>query len=318
MLRNRIIKKILISTAALFTLFLVCLIPDKEYEIDTSKVTEYVDSTVMTNNIYLLNSNNLLGRTSVVVNYDNTIDKAFELLNVLIIGGEGESLIPSGFKSIIPSDTTILGIDFKNGLMSVNFSNELLNIDKSHEVSMIESIIYTLTEIEDVKEVNLYVDGNPLTILPKTNTILSSSLNRKFGINKQYDITSLNNINQVTVYYIDKNNDDYYYVPVTKYVNDDREKIKIIIEDLTSSKIYSSNLMSFLNSNTELLEVQNENNIMELTFNNYILSNFDKKDILEEVIYTICLSIKDNYDVEEVIFNVENEEIYKSVLKTIE
>ena len=40
--------------------------------------------------------------------------------------------------------------------------------------------------------------------------------------------------------------------------------------------------------------------------------------ILEEVIYTICLSIGDNYDVEEVSFTVEDEEIYKSVIKTIE
>jgi len=41
------------------------------------------------------------------------------------------------------------------------------------------------------------------------------------------------------------------------------------------------------------------------------------KDILEEVIYTICLSIKDNYDTKEVIINVDNEEISKTVLKTI-
>ena len=42
------------------------------------------------------------------------------------------------------------------------------------------------------------------------------------------------------------------------------------------------------------------------------------KEILEEVIYTICLSIEDNYDVKQIVFNVNNEEIYKSVLKSIE
>ena len=42
------------------------------------------------------------------------------------------------------------------------------------------------------------------------------------------------------------------------------------------------------------------------------------KDILEEVIYTISLSVGANYDVEKVIFNVENEEICKSVIKTLE
>ena len=43
-----------------------------------------------------------------------------------------------------------------------------------------------------------------------------------------------------------------------------------------------------------------------------------KKLALLFIIYTICLSVADNYDVKEVIFEVENQEIYKSVLKTIE
>ena len=37
----------------------------------------------------------------------------------------------------------------------------------------------------------------------------------------------------VTVYYLNKNNNYFYYVPVTRMVNDDREKIKIIIDELT-------------------------------------------------------------------------------------
>ena len=44
----------------------------------------------------------------------------------------------------------------------------------------------------------------------------------------------------------------------------------------------------------------------------------DERNILEEVLYTIELSIAENYDVKEVIFEVDNQEIYKSVLKSIE
>ena len=76
--------------------------------------------------------------------------------------------------------------------------------------------------------------------------------------------------------------------------------------------------MSYLNNNTKLLAVEEKSDIMELTFNSYIFDDIENKDILEEVIYTICLSIKDNYDVNEVVFDYEDEEIYKSVLKTLE
>src|SRR5574344_53991 len=107
MFKNRIIKKVCISSAALFALSLICLIPNKTYEPIADSNVQYVDTTVKTNNIYLLNSSNLLGRTNVVVNYDNTVDKAYELLDVLIAGGAGESLIPSGFRSILPSETNV-------------------------------------------------------------------------------------------------------------------------------------------------------------------------------------------------------------------
>lgn len=103
----------------------------------------------------------------------------------------------------------------------------------------------------------LFVDGNILTKLPKTGINLPTTLDRSYGINKEYDINSTKNITNVTVYYVNKYNGNEYYVPVTKYVNDDREKIQIIVDELTSSPIYSSNLMSYLNSNTKLLEIRN-------------------------------------------------------------
>ena len=52
---------------------------------------------------------------------------------------------------------------------------------------------------------------------------------------------------------IDKNK---YFVPVTSYINDDEEKVKIIIENLSSKYIYEPNLISLLNSNTELLNYE--------------------------------------------------------------
>ena len=42
------------------------------------------------------------------------------------------------------------------------------------------------------------------------------------------------------------------------------------------------------------------------------------ENILEEVIYSISLSIRDNYDVNEVVFTVDGKEITKSVIKNIE
>ena len=319
MLKKKMIRKIIIATGALFALFLIYLIPNENVnDLESKQELEYINLDVKTNPIFLLNSNNYLGRCEIVINSNNPTNQIKELLQVLISGGEGENRIPNGFKSILPSDTKILSIDLNDGIVKINFSKELLDIDESLEEKMIEAIVYTVTTIDEVKSVIIYVDGDILTKLPKTEINLPTTLDRSFGINKTNDLTSTKDFNQVTMYYVNKYNDNTYYVPVTKYLNDKRDKISIVIDELTSLKTYTGNLMSYLNSNTKLLKVQEEADFLQLTFNSYIFDDVNNKDILEEVIYTICLSINDNYDVKEVIFDYENEEIYKTVLKSIE
>lgn len=321
MLKRFSIKRIFITTSALFAILLLYIIPSTD-ELDlTGNLDQellYVDNEITTHEIFLLDSYNYLARTEVVVSESEIEKKATELINILITGGIGESKVPNGFKSLLPSETRLLSVEYKDGVLKVDFSKELLDVNEKYEEKIIEALIYTLTSIEEVDNIILYVDGKILNKLPKTGINLPSVLNRKYGINKQYDIESTNNICNVTIYYISEYNDDIYYVPVTKYMNDDREKIKIIVEELTSSTVYNSNLMSYLNSNTKLLAVEQTIDKLDLNFNEYIFNNYDEKDILEEVIYTIGLSVRENYDVKEVNILVEDEEIVKSVLKTLE
>ena len=321
MLKRFWVKRIFISTSALFAILLLYIIPSTD-ELDlTGSLNQellYVDNELKTNEIFLLDSYNYLARTQVVVAETEIEKKAVELINILISGGSGESRVPNGFKAILPSDVKVLSVEYDKGVLKVNFSSELLDVNINYEEKVVEALVYTLTSIDGVDNIIIYVEGKVLNKLPQTGINLPSTLNRKIGINKQYDLNSTSNINNVTVYYVNKYNDDTYYVPVTKYLNDDREKIKIIVEELTSSSTYNSNLMSYLNSNAKLLATNETIDKLDLNFNQYIFNNYDEKDILEEVIYTIGLSVRDNYDVKEVNILVENEEIVKSVLKTIE
>lgn len=323
MIKKILTRKFLITTMALFALLLIYLIPkSNDYTLydDLEQQLEYTNKEIITNVIYLLDSYNYLGRTKVVINNNNdTIEKqAKELIEVLIEGGGGESKIPSGFKAVLPMDTKILSLKYENNLLKINFSKELLDVKEELEEKMIEAIVYTLTSIEDVKNIIIYVEGDILNYLPKTKINLPSTLNRQFGINKNYDLHSYKDVNQVTIYYVNKYNNDYYYVPVTKYVNDEQDKIQIIIKELSTNHVYNSNLMSFLSSGTKLLSTIKTDELMQLSFNNLIFSDRINERIDEEVIYTILLSIKDNYDVKEVVIEVDNKEVLKKVLKTIE
>jgi germination protein M len=320
MLKRASIKRIALASTILLLLLMFCLFPNKkEYNLDLNgnKSVEYVNNNSL-HETYLLDSDNYVARANIFLTGKTTEEKIKEILEYLIIDGKKESNIPNGFRAVIPSDTKILSIDFNDGIVKINFSKEFLDTNKEMEEKLIEAITYSLTSLKDVKGIIIYVEGELLTVLPKSGIKLPGILTRSYGINKVYDIEKTSDINTVTIYYINKYNDSYYYVPVTKYVNDDREKIKIIIDELSSGPIYESNLMSFLNTNAELLSFELKDQKLYLNFNDYLFDDIKNKKVLEEVIYSIALSVGDNYDVNEVIFMVDNKEVEKNVLKTVE
>lgn len=319
MLKKFYLKKLLVCAIAIFTILLIYVIPTNEEEkLKIKEEVEYVNKDIDTSVIFLNDSNNYLACTKIVTNNKDTVSKAKELLEALIIDGTKQDSIPSGFKAIIPSNTKIRSLTYDNKVIKVDFSSDLMNTNIENEEKIIEAIVYTLTSIEDVEFVIIYMEGELLTTLPQSKITLPSTLDRSFGINKEYNLNSTKDINKTTIYYISEFNNNEYYVPVTKVTNDERSKIEIIIDELSSSNLYKTNLMSYLNSNTELLSVNENEEELVVNFNSAIFNDINTEEILEEVIYTISMSINDNYSVNTVVFNVEDKEIYKSVLKSIE
>lgn len=316
MLKKISIRKITLASAALFALFLIYLTPAVNDEISWNEDLEYVDSNIDKSPVFLLDKNNYIALASAPVSSESTEDKAREIISLLTIGSSNK--IPNGFNPIIPPNTEILSLSYNNGLIKIDFSEDILEIDEKLEEKMIEAIVYSLTAIDGVENVIIYVNGEILSKLPKTKINLPSTLNRSFGINKEFNLTSTKDIKDVTVYYINQINDNYYYVPVTKYVNDTRDKITIVIDELTNNFDYNSNLMSFLNEDVALVSESLDDDVLNLKFNDSIFDDINTKEVLEEVIYTICLSAYDNYNIKEVVLYAGDEEIYKSVAKTLE
>lgn len=313
-------RKIAVATSILLVLGLLYLIPVNKNEIDLNKnqKLEYVypnDLEV----IYLLDNNDYLSMTKISADNKDKIAKSLDLIEGLTIDGKKKDIIPKGFKSLLPKNTKVLDISLKDNILSIDFSKEFNNIKKEYEEKLIEALIYTLTSVEGIDKIEIYVEGNKLTNLPNSKTKLPEYLDKQYGINKQYELTSLSDIDSYTIYYVFNYNDEVYYTPVTKYINNqNQDKVKIIIDELASSLMYESNLMSYLDTNAKLLSYELLDNTIKLNFNDYILSDITNNLILEEVMYTIGLSLCDLLDIEKVIFEVDNKEISTFSLKTLD
>ena len=276
MLKKSALRRILTATLALIIVSILYFFPNNKTFNNIKQTTNYIEVNKIP--IYLINNDNYLVRTSIVSNINEDLEKVKYLISALTINSE-----------------------------IIDFSKEFLNIPKEQEEKLIESITYTLTENKNIKEIMIFIEGSKLEYLPQNNIKLPTTLTRDFGINKVYDLTSIKDISKTTIYYIGKNEDLVYYIPVTKIDNNQNNKIEIIIEELKSSPTYETNLLSYLASSVKLLNYETLENSINLTFNNEIFSDFNDKNILEEVKYSISLSIKDSIHVEEVNFLVDGE-----------
>ena len=306
MLKRSALRRVMVSTIALIIVTVLYFFPTTEEYTPLAQNIEYVS--VDETPIYLINPDYYVVRTNIITKSEDEISLAKELIEALTQGSDKKEYISEHFSQVIPQNTKILNISLDQGLLKIDFSKEFLNVEKDMEEKLIEALVYTLTEINGVEQFMIFVDGTKLEVLPQSKINLPNTLDRSYGINKVYDITSLKDLTKTTVYYIGEFNDLVYYVPVTKLENDKgNNKIEIIIDELKSSPIYETNLMSYLASSVELESYEELENQVTLSFNNAIFDDFNEKNILEEVKYSISLSIQDTLNVDEVIFKVNDE-----------
>ena len=318
MIQRMLYKKIAVATSLLLVILMLYLIPSNKNEIKMEERLEYVYPKER-DTIYLLDSYDKISRTEISVNKDDEIEKVKELMEGLTINGRKQDKIPDGFKGLLPIGTKVIDASLKEGILRINLSKEFNNIKINMEEKAIEAITYTLTSIEGVDKIEILVEGEKLEYLPNSKKQLPKYLDRKYGINKEYELTTLGDIDSYTVYYVMNYNEMIYYTPVTKYVNKQGEdKVKIIIDELASNLAYQSNLMSYLDNNIKLLDYEIVDNTIKLDFNEAILSDITSGKILEEVKYTIGLSLCDELKVKEVVFIVDDQEISTFSLKSIE
>ena len=288
MLKKKAIRKIFITTLSMLIILTVYTIPTlkKDNVLRTNLEIEDITN-LSTDKIYLLNKDNYLVKTDIFIDTNNLNNKIKKIIDYLTINN---NKIPSNLNGYIPKNTKLLDFTIESNSIVLNFSKEFTN--SNNEEILITGIVYSLLELSDIKEVSFKVEDK----FYKDYT----NLNKDIGINKNIIYTNRKDISKVITYYLDES--DSYYVPVTNYVNDKREKIEIIIDELKETK---KGLISYINDNTKLLNYIEENNLLILNFSKELKNKNIASE--EKVLNTISYSVFDNYDVNMVMFQIEGE-----------
>ena len=189
----------------------------------------------------------------------------------------------------------MLNYNVTNNIVTLNFNKNIKNINNSFERKMIECIVFSLLELKGINGVKILVEDKLFS------NLYPEIMDKNMGINTQTNIDSINNITSTTIFYLAKYNDYSYYIPVTKYTNNTKEKINIIIDELKSSTTYNTNLVNYLNEYVTLVSSDISDSSVILNF-----SNLSKEDLSEEVKYAINSSIYSNYEIKNVFYYIDD------------
>ncbi len=299
MIKNCVKRKLIITTFALLVFLITLTFPKTEEEIKNVTITYTQNASFP---IYLLDKDEFVARTSISLKSTDVVKQAKELIAMMTIDNASAAYIPNLFSPILPKNTKVLSIDVQDTTLKVNLSQEFLNIPKGYEEKVLECLVYSLTELEGVDSILLYVEGDVLDTLPNTNEKLPLLLTRDIGVNKIYDLTNLKDVTKTTTYYIAKENDFSYYIPVTLLSNSDQNKVEIVIERLKTNPNIKTNLISYLSANTEIKSYELLEEEIALSFSPVLYEGIVNEDLVEEVKYSISLSLMDTLHVKNVTF----------------
>lgn len=235
-----------------------------------------------------------------------TTSVATQAMQYLVANGPVTEMLPNDFRAVLPEDTQV-SVNIKDNVAIVDFSKEFKNYQPEDEEKILQSITWTLTQFDSVKKVKLQMNGHELTEMPVNGTPISENLSRATGINiDTAGVIDITNTKPVTVYYIGGDEGAYYYVPVTKRVNNNvKDNIVAVVNELVKGPNSKSTLVSEFMPDVELMEAPKvDGGKVTLNFNENIYSSFEEKEISQHLLNSLVLSLTEQKGIESVAVTV--------------
>lgn len=262
--------------------------------------------------IYLVDVNGMVVSQVLELPAPDSNEVAKQVLEHLVVEGPVTPMLPNGFRAVIPQGTEVLGLDLQeDGTMVVDLSEEFQEYEAEDEVKILEAMTHTLTQFENVANIQLMINGETLEEMPVAGTPIERGYSKANGINLMDAMTGdLMNSQAVTMYYPAEHNELRYYVPVTQYISSlDTNIYEEIVQTLLEGPDFNTNVQHVFNSESVLQEEPELNEgVLKLVFNQDILKDKEQAIIADDVMETLVRTLSEQEDVEAVDVQVEDVE----------
>lgn len=242
--------------------------------------------------VYLVTEDNLLTPITLTIEKEELLtDEITSLVNLL---KEDSKINHNHFKGLLPKDCELKNLTIDDKTITLNFNENFKNYNEKLEKRLLESLVWTTLQYDELATLKLQVNDEDLVSMPLNNTPIPASLTKSIGINNHLMVgnTYQSSVNVFFEKTIDK---DTYYVPVSIKVDDEDSVYKEVISGLnTTLPLYTTLNKSNLVNKIEVLNYNelDENNNLNLTLSNKAL--YDEKTIDNKVFDFLVMNLKMN------------------------
>lgn len=260
--------------------------------------------------LYLLDSNGMVASQTLEIPVPESKEVAAQALEYLVKDGPVTQLLPTGFQAVLPQGTKVLGLNLKkNGTLIVNVSKDFKNYKAENEAEILQAMTYTLTQFDNVNNIKLQIDGKMQDAMPVNGTPVGDGYSRANGINLvKSESVDLMESKPVTLFFPSVQDENHYFVPVTKYINVSSDDLySSLVQELVDGPGFNTNLKHVFNEQTELVSSPSINSgVLELEFSKAVLKDSDKAVIPDKVMETLVRTLTGDGTVEAVEVKVED------------
>lgn len=242
----------------------ICICSISIFYFDTKKSKETIQKPKEKILLYVLADNMLVEYESIT--YATTTEKKIEeIINYLMQD-------QSDFTSLLKKDTQLNEVKINGDSAELYF--DVLNYDVKQERKLLESLIYSCTQFDQVNNIKLYINNEVLDQMPKGHLSLLNT-KRSFGMNAiEANQLYLHEGNSSLIYYVKDINHKTYYVPRSvrfSLENDYKEVLDILLKVPSSTLHLKQPLCE--KQIVSLKEPKYEDGILHLYLNKNILVN---------------------------------------------
>lgn len=215
----------------------------------------------------------------------------------------------SGLKLPLPAGTAVRGLTIRDGLATLDLNEAFLQYNVVSERLIVDALVLTLTEFDNVERVQLHVGGKRLARLPGGISVWQPLTRQGSLVNEENAAARSAATMPVTLYFSSASQDEYiYFVPVTRHIPKTGDLLLATVNELIRGPLAGTSLLRDVPAATKVRSLRvNAMGVAEIDFTRDIYDHVRGATAETALMGSLVLSLTEHEGVKGVRITVEGQ-----------